>query len=616
MRRGGRLLGAIGVVGALCAGMLVAVPADANPRDARPKSAEPVVEQLVAPGIRDQVLSWHPCSFPDLDPQLEAQLVSLPGLACATVTVPRDWDNARDGHTITVEISRMKSSSAAQRRGVMMINPGGPGASGLAWGPVIQLRSPDIAAGYDTIGFDPRGVGQSTPLECEYDNSGNTQAERAENFADGCLANPLTRYITTKQTAMDMDFIRFLLGEPKISYLGYSYGTWLGSWYAATFPSRTDRFVLDSSTDMSTGTLESTWDLQPGTRDRQFQDMLLPYMARNDATYHLGTDPIEIRRKFEASGGFDNYINLLFGFQTVIGALYDTTLYPDAAAMVAAMSQYSDNDRQDFRQPYSDQARRALPAKVDRMRHAVAEVGVSEAVRSRVLNSIDEGVDRYALNRAVANQTANQAQSRATKSGAMDAIRCQDGQWTTDIAVWEEKLTYSFTHAPLTGMANVIPSCAFWPAQENGFPDLRNNRLPAVLFIQSEFDPATAYEGAAHSVRKFKSSKAVLINNEGSHGNFPYGTRCVDATALSWLLDGQLPSSKWTACGAVPLPGEKVTYEVGGRVNRNGQLRGFKMESKSVRQANRIVAEFRRQAGIPDVPSGDVEVMAAALPIS
>lgn len=603
--------GLIGSAALLTTGAVVATPAQAAP----PAHNEPQVADLVDAKLRNQQLGWHTCKFPDLPQETADRLLKTPGLQCATLTMPRNWYRAKDGNTITVEISRVRATDPAKRRGIMLINPGGPGGSGLAWSAAMQQRSPDLGAAYDTIGFDPRGVGQSTKLVCTYDANASTQAEAAKKYAEGCLQNPLTPFITTRQTNLDMDFIRHLLGEQKMNYVGYSYGTWLGGSYATTFPSRTDRFILDSSVDMSTGTLERTWDLQPGTRDRQFQDMMLPYLARHDDKYKMGTTSMEARRKFEQAGGFDNYFNLIFGAGTVVQAMYSTDQYEAAGATLSALSNRTiGTEREDFRMPYGAAAQRRVPVALAAVRENLARMDISPQARQTANANLDRALTEY---RAASKAAAEGAPNLRQEDGAFEAIRCQDGQWTTDLNVWEQKLTDGFKHAPLTAMLQAIPACAFWPAQEKGFPELKDNDIPGVLFLQSEFDAATAFEGAEASMKKFKKSKAVLVDNEGSHGIFPYGTECVDQPALTWLLDGRLPGKRSTGCVGVPLPGEIYTYNVGGTINPNGKMKGFKMESEELKRANELVAQLRREAGIPDVPGSDVTTAtssAAALP--
>lgn len=604
-RKRGRTAAAIAGLAMVAASLSPAVADAAPPRAQGPDTA------ALAGDLADQKLEWHDCSFPDLSPETAAKIKKL-GTKCATVTVPRDWHNPDDGNTITVEMSRTKASDPAKRHGIMMLNPGGPGGSGLAWGGAMPIMSPEVGAAYDTIGFDPRGVGQSSELICEYDANASTQAEAAQKYAEGCLDNPLTPYITTWQTTMDMDFMRHLLGEEKLNYIGYSYGTWLGGSYAATFGDRTDRFVLDSSVDMSTVTLERTWDLQPPSRDRQFQDMMLPWIARHNDEYKMGETALEAREKFEASGGFDNQINLMLGASTTIQAMYSTNGYPKAAAVLSSLSaRDTSTDREDFRQPFTAEAAEHMDAAVAEVKANLKALPIDEDIRAEALEAIDTAAADY--HGKVKTATA-EGPAIETDKGAFEAIRCQDGQWTQDLDVWEDKLTKSFQTAPLTSMMQSIPVCAFWPAQEKGFPDqVKDNKLPHVLFVQSEFDAATPFEGAEGSFGKFRKSPRVVVDNEGSHGLFPYGVDCVDDPVLDWVLEGRLPKGKGVGCVGAPLPTEDVTYNVGGSVNKHGKVKDFDMTSEDLVVVNEMVAKLREEAGITVVPGGQTDRM--TLPI-
>ncbi|MFD5506604.1 alpha/beta fold hydrolase, partial [Streptomyces sp. NPDC127051] len=182
---------------------------------------------------------------------------------CATIKVPLDYRRPQ-GRTIDLAISRIKSENPAKRHGAMLLNPGGPGGGGLDLPLMMnELMPKDVRDQYDLIGFDPRGVGASTPITC-----GLTDAEQnfdrpykeetfpadvawARTVAEKCRekSGSILPFVTTRNTARDMDAIRAALGEKKISYVGYSYGTYLGAVYTQMFPSRSDRFVLDSGVD-------------------------------------------------------------------------------------------------------------------------------------------------------------------------------------------------------------------------------------------------------------------------------------------------------------------------------------------------------------------------------
>ncbi len=207
---------------------------------------------LVAPLISITAhasVRWRPCE-------------SLP-LECTTVSVPLDYGKPH-GPKIGIAVSRKKATKA--KRGVLLLNPGGPGDAGLEEPKFVSDRS-TLAESYDLIGFDPRGTGRSAPVTC-----GLTESQRqpwkvfpypaangditeniayARQIAKQCFEHDgrMLPHITTANTARDMDRIRIALGERKISYLGYSYGTYLGAVYTTLFPHRADRFLLDSAVD-------------------------------------------------------------------------------------------------------------------------------------------------------------------------------------------------------------------------------------------------------------------------------------------------------------------------------------------------------------------------------
>ncbi|CAM5734702.1 hypothetical protein SMICM304S_01294 [Streptomyces microflavus] len=198
-------------------------------------------------------LTWQGCGG-DIPPTVE----------CATLKVPLDHRRP-DGKKINVSLSRIKAADPGKRRGALLFNPGGPSGSGLFYPLALSgLLPQSVKDRYDLIGFDPRGVGASSPLAC-----GTTTADErltyrpykratfakdvawARDIADRCRNHnrETLRHVTTRNTARDMDIMRAALGEQRISYFGLSYGTYLGSVYTQLFPQRVDRFVLDSAVD-------------------------------------------------------------------------------------------------------------------------------------------------------------------------------------------------------------------------------------------------------------------------------------------------------------------------------------------------------------------------------
>ena len=198
-----------------------------------------------------QHLSWSSCRSGDDE--------------CSWLTVPLDYDHP-DGATIKLALLKVPAADKDERIGSLVVNPGGPGGSGVDYAAEAKeaFRSP-LLDHYDIVGFDPRGVGKSDPVDCisdaqldQYiaqDQSPDTPAEvkqyAAANraLADGCAKSPIGAHISTVDAARDVDVLRAALGESQLDYFGASYGTKLGTTYADLFPKRVGRFVLDGAID-------------------------------------------------------------------------------------------------------------------------------------------------------------------------------------------------------------------------------------------------------------------------------------------------------------------------------------------------------------------------------
>lgn len=186
---------------------------------------------------------------------------------CATIDVPLKW-NDPDGKTISLLISKLPASG--EKKGSVLVNPGGPGGSGnqivAEYG--NQVTTEKLRANYDLIGFDPRGVKDSTPIRClddegtdeyvsatfEDSDAGGAKAEEMwKKVTEACKANSgdLLQYVDTYSAARDMDVIRAVVGSKKLDYLGFSYGTYLGATYAELYPTHTGKIVLDGAVDPS-----------------------------------------------------------------------------------------------------------------------------------------------------------------------------------------------------------------------------------------------------------------------------------------------------------------------------------------------------------------------------
>ncbi|WP_443050729.1 alpha/beta hydrolase [Streptomyces sp. H27-D2] len=436
---------------------------------------------------------------------------------CATLQVPLDYSDP-GGRTIDIAISRIKAGSAKERRGVLLLNPGGPGGPGLGMpvDPALRL-SRKVRRQYDLIGFDPRGVGHSSPVSCGLtDDDRDTErpykartfardVERARTVAAKCqaAAGGTLRHLTTRNTARDMDAIRAALGEKKISYLGMSYGTYLGAVYTQLFPRRTDRFVLDSAADPA-GYGRGMFTAMAKRAEPAFTRWT-QWTARRHTAYGLGRTPAAVRKTF-----WD------------LVARADRTPIEDRGALLTG-----DGIR----------AQRAVFARIQKAAAWVA--GLKETADGKK------------------PKTSGQAPGPVPPASARDvppdnndasawAVLCADtrASWPSDPQQYRHDAIRDRTRYPLSGDfdANIKP-CAFWkPGSEPR--TAVNNKVPA-LIVQNEWDPLTPLAGGRAMHRALHGSRMVTVAGGEGHivnGNNP----CADTSAMAYLATGRLPGKDLT----------------------------------------------------------------------
>ncbi|PWW61910.1 alpha/beta hydrolase [Actinokineospora spheciospongiae] len=478
--------------------------------------AAAAVATAVLPGVSAAAppssLDWGPCPAG----------VAEPGLECSTLPVPLDHRNP-GGQTIEVAISRLLSKNPAQRRGVLLVNPGGPGLAGLHF-PVdlAPLLPQSVLDTYDVIGFDPRGTGHSAPVTCdltaEQQVAGLTppyahdaadvreQAGAARAVARQCAAAPtapLLPHITTANTARDMDRIRAALGEPKTSYYGGSYGSYLGAVYTTLFPERSDRVVLDSN--VGPGGLDSTAVRRYG---RGMQDRFPDFAAFAAARpqYGLGITPEQVTAKYfdlaarldrTPEQGFDGsqFRKLTFGL------LYLNSRLPALAEIWQAF---------DTSTPLT-------------------------------------GPTRDTAARAAAQDDDNMFSSHF-------AVICGDSRWSRSVPAYQWDVALDRVRHPMLGAAtaNVRP-CAFWPFDPVE-PKVRiGDRGPSnVLMVQNLRDPGTPLVGARELRWAFGDRARMVTADQGGHGAYRTGgNTCADNAVTAFLTTGQRPAHD-LACAAEP----------------------------------------------------------------
>ncbi len=525
----------------------------------------PDIVALAGP-LASQTLTWKRCDFGSILYNLA--WAWRPNVRCADVTVPRDWHDPTNGKTWTVRISQQVNidPSDPRSKGVILGNPGGPGGDGLVMGPYLADQLPELRPYYNFVGMDPRGVGQSSKASCEYTFDANSTDPYAEKKAIGaqCAQHEDVRTITTEQTAYDMDLIRHLLGHKKLGYIGYSYGTWLGAWYGKVFSANAGPMLLDSSADATEATLQHLWDLQPVARDRQFDMHMLSWIARQDSVYKLGQDPAVIRDRYFAATSNLSQLTVLLTWLPAYKAFSDNSLYPRAGYVVKALIEVGEL-RGAGLIPDADPATMA-----DQIVKRV-EASATDAETRTAAQAAAAPLSELAGTAGAASSDPGTPQMVTRKFTSLrDMIVCGDGQWTQGERYWEAWVKEYKVKTPLSASFGVVdvPTCAFWktdvrmPAATSGYP--------ATVVVQSELDSQTAYEAGYASGTKLPSTSAIFVDNEGSHGLFPYGTECLDRPVITFFLEGRLPADT-AVCQAVPLPREDRTYESWAKLDPSGR---------------------------------------------
>ncbi len=456
-----------------------------------------------------QRLDWTGCADEALD---------AAGARCADVTVPLDYRQP-DGRTITVAVSRLKADPA-RRRGVMLSNPGGPGAAGLNHGLLLRrVLSPDVVDRYDLIGMDPRGIGRSTAVGCGWpvgtmlrsagvDRAGFDRTVALESdLARRCAeqSGDLLPYITTRNTARDMDVVRGALGERRISYLGVSYGTYLGAVYAQMFPQRTDRLVLDSAVDPRRYGVGMIQDM--GAPSEAALDGWAAWTAQRDADYHLGTTARQVRA---------GVAELIRGAARAPIGIGEYRVDEHVTPMVLFVLL-------------------ATPLLRPVLARAVREL--TDAAAGRPVEP----------SRELAFVLDSQLKPNPVEKGAAQAaVMCGDTAAPRDPEWYWRNIRRSLDTQPVFGaFANNITACAFWAPPREQPTVVRNNR-PA-LILQATGDTRSAYRNAVVLNKAMTGSRLVTLEDVAVHGVFgTYPNRCVENAVNTYLATGALPSGNIT----------------------------------------------------------------------
>ena len=458
-------------------------------------------------------LAWKPCSA-----------ASGGDAECATLTVPLDEFHP-DSRTIGLGLLRVPAADPSRRIGSLLVNPGGPGAAGTSFAGAIAASLPtEIRDRFDIVGWDTRGVGKSSQVQCDdnlddyysLDFAPETDQERTalvagvQKLVDSCEAKSgaLLPYLSSAYTARDMDRIRAALGDQKLTYLGFSYGTYLGTLYAGDFPQNVRALVLDGALDPALDA--SQQQVQQAVGFEQSLDQFLKFCSGNAgcAFHHGGKsakayDALRARVDAHPIAGRGANAGRELG-PTEFDIAVTQELYLGKAAWTDLAEALADADRGD----------------------AGALFDASDAYTGRKSDGQYDAIDE-----------------------AFFAIGCPDGPPMGGLAGMKLIEDQAQAAAPRLGRSIVNNSlaCALWPVQPTApATAIHAPGAPPILVVGTRHDPATPLKWAQGLASELDSG--VLMTARGSrHTAFAAGNSCIDRNVVTYLVD-LVPPKNGTAC--------------------------------------------------------------------
>ncbi|WP_250491616.1 alpha/beta fold hydrolase [Caballeronia sp. GAWG1-1] len=514
---------------------------------------------------KTQPIRWSPCTASETDelPPLEVSALGS-DLTCAQINAPMDYAHPAAGD-ISIGVMRVAAAAPKERVGAILFNPGGPGGDGFTLGALraglARLVNPasggyrglyDMSRKFDFIGFSPRGVGHSTLLECSLNaplkhvnwlpndlSQANVDSALYNDklMADACRNTPITPFINTDATARDMDIIRAALGDQKLNYIGYSYGTLLGAWYASLFPEQTGRFLLDSSVDYE---LPLPLQSQAVAEQKLYDDLISLYALTKVDQVALPNTLAGIRGIFTNAPDWSrSYLH---------EQLYKTMPYHEAVdGTVVVMTAAYAITQASATQPTPE----AYGAALSNYIYFPNDSERNEAAKSLALGSYPAYVESL---------THVYAATAAPTEWVNMAVHCSDAPVSTNPAFWVSRAMTITREAPIADSSDLDNPCMFWGPVTVTKPALSSAAKSSspMLMLQSENDMLTPLSGAQATLAQLPSASMILVKGEYSHGLFPYGTACVDTNVANYFLTGAMPPRD-TACAGNILPGTDAT---------------------------------------------------------
>ncbi|MGN9780319.1 alpha/beta hydrolase [Nonomuraea sp. ZG12] len=454
-----------------------------------------------------RAITWAPCAE---DTTAE----------CGTLTVPVDWKNPR-GETFELAVARREATDPSARIGSLVINPGGPGGSGVT--AVLQggAFSPEITRRFDLVGFDPRGVARSHPIQCSMDlfrqapdpfsidGPADFKALLAHNerYRQDCRARtgPLYDHVDTGSVVRDLDALRAALGDDKLTYYGVSYGTLIGQLYAERFPERVRALTLDSNMDHSLGT-RAFLDTESWTVQDSFEE----FVAWCDRTESCALHGADVRARWAGllaraergeltfPGEPDQKLTKIGLISQAFGAFYGPA-FKELAEFLAALD--------------SGEPARAILTPLARQAEDVLHDPTQIFCQDYLLPVRDHREYARHLRR-----------SAAIAPDMLVSVLAQ----------------------------GMVATCLGQPAPiPNPQHRLRVHGTPTLLLGNSLHDPATAYPWAVNAARQIGREARLLTYEGWGHGIYGQG-ECPTAAIDAYLISGALPAEGARCPAVVP----------------------------------------------------------------
>ena len=469
-----------------------------------------------------QPLGWGQCQ-PYAKTQDDSQSYGASGLQCAMLTVPLDYTKPTKD-TITIAVMRLQAGDQAHKIGSLLVNPGGPGGSGLELVANMQKTwsGTDLAKRFDLVGFDPRGVGSSQPaVRClsgpqqdavrasDLDDQVTTDGiaayeQQQKQYTAACATNTgfgkqFLENVGTRDAAKDMDVLRSALGDEKLTYLGYSYGTALGTAYAEDFPKNIRAMVLDGAVDPNQNIVDET--VAQGTG---FQTAFNQF-----ATWCAGQKTCALGNTGDPNGAFRALVNPLLDNPIQVGDGRKLTYDDATTGVIQAL--------------YSQQYWQYLNTGLSELRTG----------GGRTLMALADIYDGRQSDGTYSNE-----------QDAFNAIRCVDTPAVTDPAVQKEAMQRYKQAAPFLDDGRPAVSqgdaCTVWPVPPTSQPHAVNVQgLPPILVISTTNDPATPYQAGVNLAKGLGGGLLTFVGTQ--HTAFLQNISCVDKYGTNYLENLTLP---------------------------------------------------------------------------